>query len=61
MLKFGSALFPAFALLSSAKLSCSIWFLLGFSLPSYILAKLLVSPGNVCLSPSYILTKLFLL
>lgn len=63
-LKFGLALFqlPAFALLSSAKLSCSTWFLLGTSLPSYILTKLftwflLGTP----LSPSYILTKLFLL
>lgn len=42
MLKFGLAQFqlPAFALLSSAKLSCRAWFSPGMSLPSYILAKI---------------------
>lgn len=53
-LKFGLALFqlPAFALLSSAKLSCSTWFLLGTSPPKlhFDQAIYLVSPGDASLS-----------
>lgn len=64
MLKFALALFepPAFALLSSAKLSCCTWFPLGMSLPSYILLKLFTwFLLGMSVSPSYILPKLFLL